>query len=290
VTANKAPQLTIDHVTIAGSSLARLEAVFARAGLATDYGGPHSNRVTHMSLLGFDDGSYIELISFLKAGQYETAFWGEQIAGDAGPCAWAVQSMDIVTETNRLANQGITVDGPSYFNRQRPDGELVEWRLTFVGDKTPGATLPFIIQDITPRRLRVRPSDSVAAVDGEQPLLTGVKNVVLGVRNLTAAIHLFQIAYPWPAPAVQDDPNFGARLAYFKDSPVVLAKPLQSDNWLSNRLKRFDDAPCAFLLGTNQFSDACQQFDLAGGSGWFGYRTAWFKSDRVDGLRLGITS
>ena len=98
------------------------------------------------------------------------------------------------------------------------------------------------------------------------------------------------MAYQWPAPAVQNDPNFGARLAHFKDSPVVLAEPLQPDNWLSNRLKQFDDAPCAYLLGTSQFNDACRQFDLLEGNVWFGYRTAWFKSDRVDGLRLGIAS
>ena len=75
-------QLTIDHVTIAGSTLATLEAGFAAIGLTTDYGGPHSNGVTHMSLLGFDDGSYIELISSMQPGQKDNVFWGEHIAGE----------------------------------------------------------------------------------------------------------------------------------------------------------------------------------------------------------------
>ena len=60
--------MKLDHVTIAGSSLDRLRDAFARIGLATEYGGAHANGVTHMALLGFDDGSYIELASTVKPG------------------------------------------------------------------------------------------------------------------------------------------------------------------------------------------------------------------------------
>ena len=55
------PTLKIDHVTIAGPELAPMERAFAGVGLVTDYGGPHSNGVTHMAWLGFNDGSYNEL-------------------------------------------------------------------------------------------------------------------------------------------------------------------------------------------------------------------------------------
>jgi hypothetical protein len=288
VTTNSPSLLTIDHVTIAGSSLEKLEAAFFRVGLETSYGGPHSNGVTHMSLLGFDDGSYIELISFMKQGVFETAFWGHQIAGNAGPCAWAARTDDIDSEVHQLTRQGITVDGPRYFNRQRPDGKLVEWYLAFVGDKSPGATLPFIIQDITPRHFRVSPSKSVAAARDQSPVLTGVRYVVLGVKNLSAAINLFQLAYRWLAPAIQIDQQFGARLAHFKDSPVVLAEPLRHDSWLSDRLSQFDDAPCAYLLDTHRPGDARQQFDLVTGSSWFGHPTAWFNPEEINGLRLGV--
>ena len=78
--------LKIDQVTIPGSSLAEMDKAFADIGLTTDYGGPHSNGITHMSLLGFDDGSYIELISSLEPGKKDSAFWGEHIAGNGGPC------------------------------------------------------------------------------------------------------------------------------------------------------------------------------------------------------------
>ena len=61
--------LKIDHVTIAGPRLEAMQAAFAGLGFTTDYGGPHSNGITHMALLGFRDGSYIELISSLEPGR-----------------------------------------------------------------------------------------------------------------------------------------------------------------------------------------------------------------------------
>lgn len=281
-------QLKIDHVTIAGPSLARLEAALARVGLVTDYGGPHSNGITHMSLLGFDDGSYIELISFIEPGEYETAFWGAHIAGDAGPCAWAAQVDDVAGEAARQAALGVTVDGPHAYTRQRPDGELIEWDLAFPGDKSAGATLPFIIKDRTPRRLRVQPSDSVAGRDDQPALLTGVARVVLGVQNMPAAVELFQRVYGWPAPQQLIDATFGATLAHFSGTPVILATPLTAGNWLAQRLARFDDAPCAYLLGSRSLAAATTAYDLLPGATWFGTTLAWFNPDKLNGLRLGV--
>ncbi len=57
--------MQIDHVTVAGSDLDLLRRAFSACGLESVYGGPHANGVTHMASIGFRDGSYIELISFL---------------------------------------------------------------------------------------------------------------------------------------------------------------------------------------------------------------------------------
>ncbi len=281
--------MKIDHVTIAGSSLARMEEAFANLGLAVDYGGAHSNGITHMSLLGFEDGSYIELISTIESGRKEDhAFWGKHIREDGGPCAWAVYVEDVAAEATRVAGLGITVKGPHYYNRQRPDGKLVEWDLAFLGDKGAGATLPFIIKDITPRRLRVRPSAGVAGQAGRPPLLTGVDTVMLGVKNLDAAIALFQKVYGWSSPQVKDDAVFGATLADFGESPLTLAAPLAGHGWLEDRLTRLDESPCAYLIGTVDFETACRQFDVSRPVAWFGRRAAWFEPDTLNGIRLGI--
>jgi len=275
--------LKIDHVTIAGPELARLEQAFANLGLATDYGGPHSNNITHMALLGFNDGSYIELISSLQPGQGDTVFWGEHITANGGPCAWAVQVDDVAAEAARVAALGIPVAGPDTYHRRRPDGKLVEWDLALLGDEGAGARLPFIIKDITSRAWRVRPSSSV--VDG---LLAGVAMVILGVESLPASIDLFRRVYQWPAPITVANPAFGADLAHFAGTPVTLASPLAGDNWLARRLARFAHSPCGYLIGTGDFSAACQRYDLAQTGDWFGHPAAWFDPARLDGFKVGI--
>jgi len=142
--------MKIDHVSVAGKDLKSLEALFAESGLKTEYGGPHSSGLTQMSLLGFGDGSYFELISSVKPGT-ESYIWKPQIEGEAGPCAWAIGSEDISAEVARAKRLGIPGTGPLEFSRKRPDGVLVEWELGFIGEQEAGALLPFLIKDTTPR-------------------------------------------------------------------------------------------------------------------------------------------
>ena len=276
--------LKIDHVTLAGPSLAPMQEAFAALGLETDYGGPHSNNVTHMALLGLPDGSYIELISTLEPGNTAHKFWPEHIAGGAGPCAWAVQVDDVAAEAARVAGLGVPVEGPAAYHRQRPDGLRVEWDLAFLGGGAPGATLPFIIKDRTPRDYRVRPSVSALAMG----VLAGVETVVLGVPELEAAAALFRRVYGWDAPLVAEDATFGARLACFQAAPVTLAAPLRKGGWLAKRLARFGPAPCAYLLGASDFAAACARFGLEEPADWFGRRAAWLDPARLNGARLGL--
>jgi len=276
--------LHIDHVTIAGPDLKALDQGIIDLGLQPQYGGPHSNGVTHMSLLGFTDGSYIELYSTMQPGQASPT-WGEAVAGNAGPCAWAVAANDIQAETRRLAAAGIPVAGPSAMYRQRPDGRRVEWELTFPGKQPAGSVLPFIIQDTTPREWRVVPTPGLT-----EKGLRGVARVVIGVQALDPAIALFRQAYGWSQPTLQDDPNFGAKLAHFADTPVILATPPQTDesNWLSARLARFGDLPCAFLLKTPDFAAAQSTFRLGFTGNWFGKQVGWIDPNRLQGTHLGI--
>jgi catechol 2,3-dioxygenase-like lactoylglutathione lyase family enzyme len=276
--------LKIDHVTIAGSDLARLKQTMTSLGLSTDYGGPHSNNITHMALLGFNDGSYIELISTMQAGQGDAIFWGEFIVANGGPCAWAVQVDDVAAEVGRIAGLGIPINGPTYYHRRRPNGKLVEWDLAILGDEGTGARLPFIIKDITPRAWRVHPSASVA--DG---LLTGIAAVILGVTDLPASSKLFQRVYHWPRPSIMEDLAFGARLAHFAGTPVFLATPLAGDNWLAQRLARFGNAPCGYLIGADSFEAARKRYGLISAGEWFGHPVAWFDPARLSGFKLGVS-
>lgn len=276
----------IDHVTIAGPDLNALRDSFAAAGLATDYGGPHSNGVTHMALLGFDDGSYIELISTIKPAGQTAPWWQAAIAGSSGSCGWAVRVSDVGAETKRLRSEGVTVVGPMHMTRDRPDGRVVQWDIAFPGEggiAHAGATLPFFICDRTSRDWRVRPSASVA----EAPL-TGVQRVVIGVRDLDASVRLFRRLYLLSEPRVGDHEPWHARLAMFDDSPVVLASPRDAHSWLGRRLQEFGELPCAYLLATNNFDAARETYALNELHEWFGQRIAWFEPGALRGTRLGV--
>ncbi len=274
--------LKVDHVTIAGSHLAPLEQAFAGVGLKPAYGGPHSNGITHMALLSFADGSYVELISTLEPGQ-TSPLWPTHIAGDGGPCAWAVGVDDVATEAARLAALGVPVRGPLYLNRRRPDGVLIEWDLAFLGGGEPGATLPFLIKDRTRREWRVPPSTRVAEAE-----LRGVATVVLGVEQLDRSIDLFQRLYGWPAPQTDEDASLAARLAHFPGTPVTLAAAQQESGWLAERLARFGESPCAFLLATADVDSVAPRFPLVESGSWFGRRIMWFDPATLQGVKLGL--
>jgi len=273
--------LELDHVSICGSNLDALRQAFAEVGLTPDFGGPHGNGITQMALVGFDDGSYIELIAPVKPGVTEGSDWGKFMAGDAGTCAWAVGTNVLLQQVDHLKKAGIAVTAPERGSRKRPDGMSVEWMTSNVGPGTPGSTLPFMIEDETPRAWRVQTSASVQGAP-----VTGVENIVLGVNNLDSSIALFRKAYGWAEPLIENQKDFG-RLAYFPGEPVILAAP-SGGGWLSDRLGRFGETPVAILLGTRDFPAAVKKHKLSGTKTWFGQKVAWFDAGKLKGVRLGV--
>ena len=267
--ADASKMLRIDHATLAASSLERLEDAFAAAGLPTEYGGMHSNGVTEMSLLGFRDGSYVECISTAEP-DVESPLWDTHIRNDGGPCAWAVRAEDITAEATRLRGAGITVSGPEPMARERPDGVELAWELAVPGEGEPGATLPFLIADETPREWRVSPTP--AAADSE---LTGIERVVLGVGDADRAAERFQRAFPdLPEPVREAGEPFGATLVRFPGAPPVLAEPA-AESWLADRLERFGPSPCGLLLGTTDVERSAERFGLDARVLWEDREVGW---------------
>jgi catechol 2,3-dioxygenase-like lactoylglutathione lyase family enzyme len=293
----------IDHVVIAGSALTPMKEAFASVGLRAEYGGIHANEVTHMAYLGFDDGSYLELIS-TRQPRALSPLWHRHILNDAGLCAWAVEVPNVAEEVSRVAALGIPVDGPYANSRKWPDGALAEWDMASIGEGEPGTLLPFLIKDRTPRELRIPPYRGTAANErNARPRadrLIGVNTVVLGVRNLEKAIALYQRVYGLPEPEIVDNELFGARLARFKGTPVVLAIPLRGprerryeddddQEWLETRLHRFGDAPAACLIGVYDLELVIERFEMnQDPEPWFDQRIAWFDQLELGGVRLGV--
>ena len=273
--------LELDHVSICGSNLDTLRQDFTEVGLTPDLGGPHGNGITQMASIGFDDASYLELIAPIKPGAAAGSDWAKYMSEDAVTCAWAVGTNVLLQEVDRLKKAGIPVKTPERGSRKRPDGMSIEWMIADVGSGTPGSTLPFIIEDQTPRVWRVQTSASVKGAP-----VNGIENVVLGVSNLDVSIALFRKAYGWAEPLTETQKDFG-KLAYFPGEPVILAAP-SNGGWLADRLAKFGETPVAYLLATRDFAGATKKYKLNGTKIWFGQKVAWFDAGKVKGVRLGV--
>jgi hypothetical protein len=233
-----------------------------------------------MALTSFPDGSYLELIAIqAKAEPAALAAtpWRRCMEGDAGPCGWATRPADIAAETERLRKAGVSVTQPAKNGRKRPDGVQLDWETAQVGSGN-GDFFPFLIHDFTPRERRAYPGGKPTT-----SMYTGIAKVVLSVENLDAAIGKYQRAFGLGAPRQQEDPAFGARLAWFPGTPVVLAAPNGPQSWLAKRLHRFGETPCAFILGTSSLTVST----LVPPSKWFGQSVFWLSPD-VLGWRLGV--
>ncbi|MDY7092583.1 MAG: VOC family protein [Acidobacteriota bacterium] len=264
----------IDHITVAGRDLGELRERLAGAGLATAYGGAHSNGITHMAVTPMADGSYLEAISTLEPGATDAPLWGPQIVADAGACAWAVRCDDVQAELARLDALGIPVRGPEPLDRHRPDGVHLRWLLGFAGEGPPGSMLPFLIEDLTRRELRIEaPETDWVRPTGPALAVAGVETVVLAVQDAGLILEQLGLAYGLREAAPRPWPELDAEVRELPGSPVAVATPASRNGWLAGRLERFGPAPCAFVLG-------------ATGAG----ERRWLAPERLGDLRLGVTS
>jgi hypothetical protein len=277
---SRAAELSIDHVTVAGMKLDQMRQAFSSAvGIPPEYGGPHANHATEMALASFPDGSYMELMGIQTnpdAAAVASHVWSRFLKNNAGPCAFALRVSDVAAEVARLKAAGIPVGATEKSGRTRPDGFVLSWETADVGPGSRGSLFPFLIRDFTPREKRVYPSDKPTTAR-----FKGIAKVVIGVADLDAAIGLWRRAYGLPAPLRQIDEGFGADLAWFEGTPIVLAAGLGRESWLGGRIARYGDAPCAFILsGSGGPMDATP-------NNWFGHNVVWANAARL-GWRLGF--
>ena len=276
-----AAQFNIDHVTVAGRDLKTMEAALAAVGIPGEYGGPHANHATEMALTSFPDGSYLELIALQPNADPQAVAahdWGKQMENQAGPCAWAVRVKDFDAEVKRLREAGVTVGAPVRGGRARPDGTRLEWETAQVGEEPSGTFFPFLIRDLTPRQNRAFPKGKPTTRD-----FNGVGTVVIAVRDLEGAIRRYHQAWSVPPPIKQVDAAFGAQLALLGGVPVILAAPLNGQSWLVDRLAKFGEGPCAFVLSARRTGP----YKPAARTRWFGMDLSWLDPEKL-GWRLGF--
>jgi catechol 2,3-dioxygenase-like lactoylglutathione lyase family enzyme len=165
---------SIDHVVIAVADLATARKRYAALGFTVVPGGRHPV-ATHNALIGFGDGSYVELIAFYEDSPGHK--WWTPLQKGGGLVDFCMQTDDLRGDTEAFRKAGVEIDDPAPLSRVRPDGYRLAWVLSIPRGGHRGVA-PFLIQDETPRAERV-PRETTHA-NG----VTGIGTVTVAVRDV----------------------------------------------------------------------------------------------------------
>ena len=144
----------LDHMVVLVGDLDLAASDYERLGFAVTAGGEHADGLTRNALIPFDDGSYFELVSFLNPEGPTDNVWGWRgFLPREGLIDYCVASDDLESDVRRLGSLGFGVEGPVDGGRRLPDGLEIRWRSARLRQE--GRLLPFLIEDLTPREMRV---------------------------------------------------------------------------------------------------------------------------------------
>jgi hypothetical protein len=166
----------LDHVVLVARDLNTAIADHRRRGFTVTPGGEHADGVTHNALIPFADGSYLELVVFRDLGRALTHRWWRIAADGGGLADFALLSDDLAADSSALAE--LVKTPPKDGGRIRPDGIELKWRTAVLK-----APLPFLIEDITVRELRVPGGAAAEHANGAK----GIASVILGALDVADA-------------------------------------------------------------------------------------------------------
>jgi catechol 2,3-dioxygenase-like lactoylglutathione lyase family enzyme len=177
----------IDHVVVAVNDLTQTIQDYERLGFTVTIGGEHAHRGSHNALITFQDRSYIELIAFKHEPPVKDNTWWDLLQIGEDLVDFALLADDLQAELNHLESQGFDITGPMEGGRIRTDGVKVAWRLARL-NVSGAERLPFVIDDITDRELRVPLGDHAIHPNG----VTGIAGVTVAVTSFATAESLYR--------------------------------------------------------------------------------------------------
>jgi hypothetical protein len=163
-------QIGLDHVIVFVEDVRRAAEDYSALGFNVTPGGVHAGGLTHNALVPFEDGTYLELLAPTTRWKLTalrafgaTRFGGfftrrlpilrrsiKRIRSGEGLADFALACSPL-SEIMKAAETAKWMEGPISGGRMRPDGQRIAWQL--VVPRAPA--LPFLIEDLTPRDLRV---------------------------------------------------------------------------------------------------------------------------------------
>jgi hypothetical protein len=174
----------IDHIVIVDRDLDQMVREAESLGFTVVPGGEHAGGMTHNALIAFADGSYIELIAFIDPEKRSTHRWWPRLWKGGGLVDYALLCADLEAEVEAIGTRGLDLPQPVENGRLRPDGQRLDWRQCFPQPVVGENGLPDLIEDVTPRSLRVP----------HEPEQTTHRNGVTGIAGVTVLVGDFVAA------------------------------------------------------------------------------------------------
>jgi hypothetical protein len=157
---------------------------FTGLGFTVEPGGRHA-RGTHNALIGFADGTYVELLGFHEPGVDHR--WWAPLQRGGGLVDYSLGTDDLAADAAAFRRAGVAMEDRGAGERTRPDGYRLEWTVA-VPPRAEGGVAPFLIADVTPRRERV--PRSTAHANGVQ----GIATVTVATPDPARAARAFAVA------------------------------------------------------------------------------------------------
>ena len=137
----------VDHFMWAAVDLELASAEFERlTGVHPAFGGRHMGFGTHNALVSLSNGSYMEVLA-LDPEQDTGGPLGAEIALLTSPeiLAFHIKRADLESVVSVYQEMNIAYTGPFDLSRQRPDGEVLRWRLLLAESPVYKHALPVFI-------------------------------------------------------------------------------------------------------------------------------------------------
>jgi hypothetical protein len=246
----------IDHIVIVVRDLETAMNGAREAGFTVLPGGTHAGGETHNALVAFADGTYLELLAFCQADPKPGHYFSERHHRGPGLAEFALLTDDIDREVSAIGERGVVFPIPTHLGRTRPDGELLEWRMSLPAAIHPGKGLPFLMEDTTDRELRVPCRE----------LETTHPNGAIGVAGISVVVPDLEAAAP-EYRAILDTPQDRDTIVGLAGKGILrLDVPGNSGHWValiqalpgsapSAYLQRFGIGPYAVTLRRDRESD-----------------------------------
>jgi Glyoxalase-like domain len=243
----------LDHLVILVRDLDVAAADYERLGFTVTPGGEHADGLTRNALIPFEDGSYFELVSFLDPEDIRDNVWGwRKFLPHEGLIDYCAASDDLESDVRRLESLGFDVNGPDDGGRRLPDGVEIRWRSARISQE--GRLLPFLIEDLTPRELRVPGGQAAGHPNGA----SGISRIEIAAPDAEEAASSLAALIGTP-----DDASTSVRLGNCSLSPVTAER-----EDAARRLDASGPGPLAVdLVGETPGSTRALDRHLAHGAG-----------------------